>query len=73
MITPLYMRIVDDIHARIASGDLKPGDQLPSSAELQRQYKVSSTVVRSAMLTLRGEGLIEGHQGKGTYIRKPAE
>ncbi|MEV0732393.1 winged helix-turn-helix domain-containing protein [Polymorphospora sp. NPDC050346] len=68
-ITPTYQRIVDAIHGDIAAGKLRPGDQLPSGAELQRQYNASSTVVRSAMLALRGMGLVEGHQGKGTYVR----
>ncbi|MEV4705013.1 winged helix-turn-helix domain-containing protein [Actinoplanes sp. NPDC049316] len=67
-ITPSYQRIVDDIKSKIASGELSPGDQLPSARGLQEQYGVGSTAVRNAMLVLRAEGLVEGHQGKGVYV-----
>ncbi len=67
-ITPSYQRIADDIRNKIKSGELSPGDQLPSMRELQEQYDVGHTAVRNALLVLRTEGLIEGHQGKGVYV-----
>lgn len=60
-ITPSYRRIVDDI-------ELRRGDQLPSASQLRETYEVGSTAVRNAMLVLRSEGLVEGHQGKGVYV-----
>lgn len=66
---PIYTRIVADIRARIASGELRPGDKLPSVTELRAEYEASNTAVRNAMLVLRSEGLVEGHQGKGVYVR----
>lgn len=68
---PIYTRIVADVRARIASGELQPGDKLPSVTELRAQYDASNTAVRNAMLVLRSEGLVEGHQGKGVYVRRP--
>ncbi|MFC4104502.1 GntR family transcriptional regulator [Micromonospora zhanjiangensis] len=35
------------------------------------KYDVSTQVIRSAMLILRAEGLVEGHQGRGVYVRAP--
>ncbi|AVT32260.1 GntR family transcriptional regulator [Plantactinospora sp. BC1] len=70
-IEPIYTRIVADIRAKIASGELKPGDKLPSVAQLRAQYDASNTAVRNAMLVLREAGVVEGHQGKGVYVRKP--
>jgi GntR family transcriptional regulator len=70
-IEPIYTRIIADIKAKIEAGDLKPGDKLPSVAELRAQYSASNTAVRNAMLVLRSEGVVEGHQGKGVYIRTP--
>ena len=67
-ITPLYQRIAEDIRHQIRTGQLKPGDQLPSAAALRAKYLVGSTAVRNAMLILRSEGLIEGHQGKGVFV-----
>lgn len=70
--TPHYQRIVEDIRSRIASGDLQPGDQLPSIAQLMTNYEVGSTAVHNAMLVLKAEGLVEGHQGKGVFVtRRP--
>ncbi len=70
-IEPIYTRIVADIRASIASGELKPGDKLPSVAELRAHYSASNTAVRNAMLVLREAGLVQGHQGKGVYVRVP--
>ncbi|MEO3742542.1 winged helix-turn-helix domain-containing protein [Plantactinospora sp. B5E13] len=69
--TPFYQRIANDIRERIRSGELKPGDKLPSTSELCAQHNVSTQVIRSVMLTLRAEGLVEGHQGRGVYVRDP--
>lgn len=73
MIAPMYMRIVDDIREQIRTGALRPGDRLPTFAELQRHYGAGSTAVRNAMLLLRAEGLIEGQQGKGVWVTKPPD
>lgn len=67
-ITPSYQRIANDIREKIKTGELSPGDQLPSMRELQEQYEVGHTAVRNALLVLRTEGLVEGHQGKGVYV-----
>jgi DNA-binding GntR family transcriptional regulator len=66
--TPIYQRITTDITEQISCGALRPGDQLPSMSQLQRQYGVSTQPVRSAMRTLQAQGLIEGHQGKGVFV-----
>ncbi len=72
-ITPLYQRIAADIRAQIESGELRPGDRLPSATELQAKYGSGSTAVRNAMLVLRAEGLVEGHQGRGVYVARRSE
>lgn len=71
-ITPSYQRIVADIRQKIRSGILRPGDQLPTVAALQVEYGVGTTAVRNAMLLLREQGLVEGHQGKGVYVTADA-
>nr|MDT0661565.1 winged helix-turn-helix domain-containing protein [Micromonospora sp. DSM 115978] len=70
-IIPYYERIATEIRAKIDSGEWPPGTKLPSISQLCTQYGVSTQVIRSVMLILRGEGLVEGHQGKGVYVRKP--
>lgn len=64
-----YQRIVDDIRTRIESGDLQPGDKLPSSRELQEQYGTSHMTVRTAITILRDRGLVESVSGKGVFVR----
>jgi GntR family transcriptional regulator len=61
-------RIAQDIRDKINSGEYAPGDKLPSLREMTAHYGVSAEPVRSALLILQAEGLIEGHQGKGTYV-----
>ncbi|MEQ4303891.1 winged helix-turn-helix domain-containing protein [Plantactinospora sp. B6F1] len=64
-------RIAQDIRDKIASGEYKPGDKLPSLRQLIAIYDVSAEPVRSALLILQAEGLLEGHQGKGVFVTKP--
>jgi DNA-binding GntR family transcriptional regulator len=66
--TPDYQRIANDIRGKITAGELKPGDRLPSISQLQKQYGVSAQPVKSALLVLQTEGLVEGHQGRGVFV-----
>ncbi|WP_435831582.1 winged helix-turn-helix domain-containing protein [Catellatospora methionotrophica] len=60
--------MIDDLTGQITSGKLKPGDQLPSAAQLRAQYNVSITVVRQAMQWLKAAGLVEGVPGVGVFV-----
>jgi DNA-binding GntR family transcriptional regulator len=70
--TPDYQRVVEGITQLIKSGQLKPGDKLPTYAQLADEYKVSVTTTQVALRLLRDRGLVEGHQGKGTYVAESA-
>ncbi|MEV0154554.1 winged helix-turn-helix domain-containing protein [Micromonospora sp. NPDC050686] len=63
-----WARLADHIREQIASGELAPGDKLPSTAELCREHGVSTIVVRQAIFALRSEGLVEGVQGVGVFV-----
>jgi len=65
---PDYQRIANDIRDKISSGELRPGDRLPSISQLQKQYGVSAQPVKSALLVLQTAGLVEGHQGRGVFV-----
>ena len=65
---PDYQRIANDIRTKVTSGELKPGDRLPSISQLQKQYGVSAQPVKSALLVLQTERLVEGHQGRGVFV-----
>jgi GntR family transcriptional regulator len=66
-----YLQVARDIREQITSGQLKPGDKLPSFAALCEHYKVSGTVIRTAIILLKAEQLIDGRQGKGVYVMDP--
>ncbi len=65
---PLYQRVHDAVMARIVSGDLTPGAMLPSEFDLAAQYSVSQGTARKALNKLEQSGLVERHQGKGTFV-----
>ena len=52
----------------IRSGRLKSGEQLPTEQQLIEQFKVSRTVIREAMASLRSDGLVVSRQGSGVYV-----
>ena len=68
---PLYLQIVDDIKSKVASKELKVGDQLGSHAELSSTYGVSLITVKKALGTLIHEGVVFSRVGKGTYVARP--
>lgn len=68
MTTPDYLRVVEDISARIRSGELKPGEKLPSYRELADQFELSISTIMRAYWLLKVQGWVVGHQGKGTYV-----
>jgi len=55
----------------IASGALKPGDQLPTEGGLTQEYEVSRTVIREAIASLRADGLVEARHGVGVFVLTP--
>lgn len=66
--TTLSAGVVAGLKDKILAGDLAPGAKLPSEAELIEEYAVSRTVVREAVTRLRAEGLVETHQGRGSFV-----
>jgi GntR family transcriptional regulator len=65
---PHYRRIIADIRARIAAGDLAPASKLPSTRELAHRYGVSPGSVRQAVTILIETGNLRGHQGLGVFV-----
>lgn len=69
---PLYYQIVLDVQAKITSGELLPGQRLPSERELMEDNGVSRTTVRKALKELAERGITE-HRGKrGHFICQPS-
>src|SRR5258708_26517506 len=66
---PLYIQLRDQLRALVHAGDLRPGDRIPASRELATMLGVHRTTVANAYAELESEGLIQGHAGRGTFIR----
>ncbi|SCF18236.1 transcriptional regulator, GntR family [Micromonospora haikouensis] len=69
--TPDYLRIADEIVADVRSGKYKPGDKLPSIAQLCKQYFVSPSTIQLVNVRLEALGVISRHQGKGIFVTDP--
>ena len=67
-----YVRVANDIAARIASGELSPGTRLRAERDLATHYEVSYGTVRRAMKELREQGLIVTIHGRGTFVNNPS-
>ncbi len=61
--------IVGQIKELITSGELKPGEKIPSERELSTMLGVSRPSVREAIMVLDAMGLLEARQGGGTFVR----
>ena len=67
---PRYQRLRDDIAIRINRRELRPGDLIPSEAELAAQHGVAIGTVRKAIDQLVADGVLERQQGRGTFVRR---
>lgn len=67
--TKLYEEIVRQLMDKIKSGQLKPGDKLPTERELTLQCNVSRAAIREALSALEMMGITESKAGSGTYIK----
>jgi DNA-binding FadR family transcriptional regulator len=64
----LRSELADNLIAQIESGDLKPGQRLPTEQAIMEATGVSRTIVREALATLRAKGLITTRQGLGAFV-----
>jgi GntR family transcriptional regulator len=69
MSMPMHARVADELRGRIDRGELVPGAALPSEHQLCEQFGASRGTIRSALATLRREGLIDGSQGRPPVVR----
>ena len=65
---PVYRQIIDQVRGAIASGALNAGDQLPTVRQLAVDLAINPNTVVRAYRELELGGLLETHQGTGTFI-----
>lgn len=69
---PIYRQLFTQIVLAILSGDLKPGDRLPSTRELARRFSIHPNTVSAGYRQLTEEGWAEYRHGSGVYVKSDA-
>lgn len=67
-----YRQIAGHLRDAVTSGQLGPGDRIPSERELMEHYGVQRETVRQAIALLRSEGVLVARHGKGVFVREIA-
>jgi len=69
---PAYLQLANILRQNVATGRLRPGDQLPSESQLCDRYGVSPMTVRRAINLLADQGVVVAEQGRGTFVKPVA-
>ncbi|MEO8606470.1 MAG: GntR family transcriptional regulator [Chloroflexota bacterium] len=65
---PYYFQLKQFLLAKIQTNEWKAGDLIASEHDLEKQYQVSRTTIRQALLELVSEGYLVRRQGRGTFV-----
>lgn len=68
---PMYYQIQSQLLHMIQSGELRPGDALPSEDEIRRACRVSRMTARHALQALESQGFASRHKGQGSFVSQP--
>ena len=66
--TPLYAQIKEQVRLAVATGALRPGDQLPTVSGLAGRLRVNPNTVARSYRELQAEGLLTSQRGSGTFV-----
>lgn len=67
---PIYRQIADQICRAAATGQLEPGEQVPSVRALAEQLVINPNTVARTYADLIREGVLEAHKGKGVFVAR---
>lgn len=70
---PIIKQITDAVRVKIATGELEPGDQLPSVRGLAQQLTINPNTVAKAYAELTTEGWLESRQSTGLFVASPRQ
>ncbi len=67
---PVYRQLIDQVRSGVALGSLTAGDQLPTVRQMAVDLAINPNTVLRAYRELELGGLLETHQGTGTFVAK---
>jgi GntR family transcriptional regulator len=67
---PVYLQLVDQVKAAAASGELQPGEALPSIRPLAEELRLNRNTIAKAYAELESLGVIESLPGKGCFLKQ---
>jgi GntR family transcriptional regulator len=70
---PISRQLANQIASHCASGNVRPGDRMPSVRELARELAVNQNTILRVYERLCGEGLLEMRHGLGTFVAARAK
>src|SRR5262249_7779666 len=65
---PLYLQVASVMRQRIDTGQWKEGEKISTLEELEKEFLVARVTIRQAVDIPREEGLLQSHQGRGTFV-----
>ena len=65
---PFYRQIIDQVKTAMATGQVEPGDRLPTVRQLAVDLSINPNTVSRAYTELELTGLVETHMGSGTFV-----
>jgi GntR family transcriptional regulator len=71
-VVPLHHQIADSIRDQISTGELRPGDAIPSVGQLCERWNCAPGSAKMALAVLKNEGLLTGGRGRPATVRKQA-
>ncbi|WP_405763622.1 GntR family transcriptional regulator [Streptomyces sp. NBC_00045] len=66
---PPHVRTADTLREEIRSGELGPGERVPSARELQDRFTIANSTAQNAVRVLKREGLVFAVKGRGVFVR----
>lgn len=67
---PIYTQISGELKNRVISGQIKPGDKLPSVREIAEEFSVNPNTVQRVFMELEKDGFTYSERGVGTFLKQ---
>jgi len=67
---PVYQQLADSLRVKIATGELGPGEQVPTEKALAEEFGASRATIRQGLMVLVNEGLIVASRPRGYFVRR---